>query len=174
MTQDVVYGRARDRLEEALVVAEDLGVCGARSETLYYFARLEQFQGNLEAAEEYYRRSLTLSREVGDSQGIAHVLFNAGEVALQRGRTDEAGDAFERSLELAREQDQHELARERYRDSVEHYREIDVDGERVGRNLPRTRRGPRPGDIRPRDRYRRTLIRTVADRFRIDWFRDGD
>jgi tetratricopeptide (TPR) repeat protein len=102
MTDDE-YDRARDRLEEALDVAEDLGVCGAHSDTLYYFARLEQFQGNLEAAEEWLERTVEMDRELGMRYSISASTKLIADLALLRGATDRAEEYYRRSLELARE-----------------------------------------------------------------------
>lgn len=61
------------------------------------------FQGDLDAAERLYLRSLDCYRELEDERGIAVILNNLGNVARQRNDYDRAQRLYEQSLQISGE-----------------------------------------------------------------------
>jgi len=60
-------------------------------------------RGEWGQALEYYEKSLTISEEFGDKQGISNALGNIGEINIKKGDLDEAKINLEKSLDLAEE-----------------------------------------------------------------------
>ncbi len=58
--------------------------------------------GDFDAALEYYNRSVTLDREVGNKRSEAVNLGNIGVLYHQRGEIDKALEAYQQSIEIAR------------------------------------------------------------------------
>ena len=75
----------------------------ARATALDGAGVLAETQGDYDRAEALHREALALSRERGDTTGIARALGNLGVVAFDRGDDDQATTFLEESLALARE-----------------------------------------------------------------------
>ena len=93
-------GRARETFLRALAL-------GGRSPELQ--ARLEQnlgilanVQGDLDAAQAHYRRSLDAYRASGNEAGCALAFHNLGMISADQRQWDEADDYFQQSLTIAR------------------------------------------------------------------------
>ncbi|PSQ58222.1 hypothetical protein BRD18_06125 [Halobacteriales archaeon SW_7_71_33] len=97
------YDRAESRLETALSVAEGIGPCGDHSDALYYRARLEQFRGDLAAAEEWLAETVEMDRAVGNEQNVSSSLKLRGDIAKERGDHERAARLYRRSVELKRD-----------------------------------------------------------------------
>jgi tetratricopeptide (TPR) repeat protein len=97
------YDRAESRLEESLAIVEELGVCGAHSDTLYYLARLARLRGDLAAAADWLDRTVEMDRQLGYRGSLSASIQMLGDVTKERGNLDEAEDHYRRSLELKRE-----------------------------------------------------------------------
>ena len=59
-----------------------------------------QDRGRLEEAEDWYRKSLAISEDLGDRPGMADSYHQLGMVAQDRGRLDEAEDWYRKSLAI--------------------------------------------------------------------------
>jgi tetratricopeptide (TPR) repeat protein len=59
-----------------------------------------QLRGDLDAAEEWYRRSLTIFEQRGDRPGMADTYHNLGSIAGDRGDLDAAEDWYRHSLSI--------------------------------------------------------------------------
>jgi len=83
-------GRARDGLTRALALAHAAGDMDvvARAEDL--FARVEHAFGNLNAAREWFTRSLERFKAAGSSWGTGHVLTGLARAVLATGDADQA------------------------------------------------------------------------------------
>src|SRR5215212_5239081 len=92
----------RDQLEAALAV-DGSTTSAARAAALDGAGLLAETQGDYDRAEALHREALTLSRERGDTTGVARALGNLGVVAFDRGDDDQATTFLEESLALARE-----------------------------------------------------------------------
>ena len=62
-----------------------------------------QDRGRLDEADDWYRRSLAISEELGDRPGIAITYHQLGRIAQDRGRLDEADDWYRKSLAISEE-----------------------------------------------------------------------
>jgi predicted ATPase/DNA-binding CsgD family transcriptional regulator len=97
-------------LERALAACRE--VSPARIKALYQVGRLAQQRGDYEQALAFARKSLALSRHLGDRQGMARALGLMGWVAHWQGDRDGAGALLEEGLALARESgDERTIAR---------------------------------------------------------------
>jgi tetratricopeptide (TPR) repeat protein len=67
---------------------------------VHELAVVAQMRGRFEEAEDFYRKSLTISEELGDRAGMAMTYGQLGTLAHQRERLEEAEDWFRRSLEI--------------------------------------------------------------------------
>ncbi|MCW3096940.1 MAG: hypothetical protein JWL77_2558 [Chthonomonadaceae bacterium] len=82
-----------------------------RSDALNGAGVLAYFQGDFAAARVLHEEGLTLSREIGDSRGLANALANLGNVAATQGDYTYAQALYQESLEIKREQgDRHSVA----------------------------------------------------------------
>gem|GEM_PF-1825916 len=61
---------------------------------------VEQFRGDLEAAEQWYRKSLQIREEMGDQPGMAMTYHHLGMVEQFRGEFDAAEDWYSQSLKI--------------------------------------------------------------------------
>jgi len=92
----------RDQLEAALAV-DGSTTSAARATALDGAGVLAETQGDYDRAEALHCEALALSRERGDTTGVARALGNLGVVAFDRGDDDQATTFLEESLTLARE-----------------------------------------------------------------------
>jgi non-specific serine/threonine protein kinase len=87
-----------------LAVARAAGIRTGEAEVLLNLGRLEYLEGDLNAAASALERALSISNEMGHSQGDIFALRFLGEVAYQRGDYGLARSNIEASLAHAREQ----------------------------------------------------------------------
>jgi tetratricopeptide (TPR) repeat protein len=92
----------RKQLDAALAISNSLKT-PARAVVLDAAGVLAETQGSYDDAEVHHRESLALSRELGDTIGIARALGNLGVVAFDRGENDLATTFLKESLTLAKE-----------------------------------------------------------------------
>jgi predicted ATPase/class 3 adenylate cyclase len=92
----------RKQLDAALAISNSLKT-PARAVVLDAAGVLAETQGSYADAEVHHRESLALSRELGDTIGIARALGNLGVVAFDRGENDLATTFLKESLTLAKE-----------------------------------------------------------------------
>ena len=71
--------------------------------TYFQLGRVAQDLGRLDEAEDWYRKSLAISEELGDRPGMARLYHQLGIVASIRGRLDEAEDWYRKSLAISEE-----------------------------------------------------------------------
>jgi tetratricopeptide (TPR) repeat protein len=62
-----------------------------------------QDQGQLDEADDWYRKSLTIKEELGDRPGMAATYHQLGITAQQRGRLDEADNWYRKALAIEEE-----------------------------------------------------------------------
>ncbi len=87
---------------EAILARGDQSPIVLRAKALSGTAALAFRQGDYERADAYYRETLSLCRETGDTRLTAQTLMNLGSVAWVRGNIDRASALFQESLGLAR------------------------------------------------------------------------
>jgi non-specific serine/threonine protein kinase len=88
------YTRARELLEENMVLTEELGTDGDRAEVLEKLGKVAYLQRDYEGAHLLYRRSLSLFQELGDKMGIARCLVDlAGLSTATMGKGQNASTA---------------------------------------------------------------------------------
>ena len=92
--QRITYG------DVAVQCGEALGINARIAAIAHNVAIIHQQRGNLEKAEELYRRSLELEEKLGDQQGEAATLHQLGMLAQGRGDYPEAEGLYRRSLEI--------------------------------------------------------------------------
>ncbi|GAA4199962.1 hypothetical protein GCM10023074_31170 [Microbispora amethystogenes] len=73
-----------------------------------------QGRGRLDEAEDWYRKSLAISEEIGDRPSMASSYHQLGMVAQGRGRLDEAEDWYRKSLAISEEIDDRSSAATSY------------------------------------------------------------
>jgi len=64
---------------------------------------IAQFRGNWDEAEEYFKASLEMKREIGDKQGVATTMHHLGMIAQNRGNWDEAEEYMKEAQEIVKE-----------------------------------------------------------------------
>ncbi|MGH7764044.1 MAG: BTAD domain-containing putative transcriptional regulator, partial [Candidatus Dormibacteraceae bacterium] len=92
------FSEGRSRLESALSRGSARSLSRARA--LYGAALMTWAQGDHEAAFAYCEESIALSRELGDFEGEARSLQQAGQIAIQREEYSRAQIALNQSLEI--------------------------------------------------------------------------
>ena len=97
-----LFSEGRSFLKRALAASEEV-VSAVRAKALHAAANLALTQGDYDQLEALCEESLTLFRELGDKQGIAHNLSLLGRVAFERGNITTTRVLFEESLALFRE-----------------------------------------------------------------------
>jgi tetratricopeptide (TPR) repeat protein len=71
---------------------------------IYYMLGMNaQDRGRLDEADDWYRKSLTITAELGDRSGVAEIYHQLGNTAYLRGRLDEADDWYRKSLAIEAE-----------------------------------------------------------------------
>ena len=92
-----------DYLVRALVIQNQLGNDQGRADVLNALGVAYEQLGQLEQADENYRKAAELRGEIGDSRGIATTLRNLARLATLRGHPNEAGEQLARARELLAE-----------------------------------------------------------------------
>ena len=95
------YEEGRDWLAVALLVGRD-APAALRARALRGAGRLANRQGDYAAAARHVAADLTLSRQLGDEQAIAHATLNAGIAARLLDDLDQAASLFHESLQRSR------------------------------------------------------------------------
>ena len=88
--------------DEALRRAEERGQKGVLLIAWRAQGIIERMRGNWDAAEEAFRRSLRLAREVHDDVQAARTLLEYGRLLLEAGRTEDALEMLRRAEQQAR------------------------------------------------------------------------
>jgi len=90
-------------LERALSASASIAVePSARAQALNRAGKLAQNQGDYSDAAALFENSLTLQKDLGNSDGVATCVVNLGNVALARGDYQRAESLFEEGLTLRR------------------------------------------------------------------------
>ena len=95
--------RARNRLDEALTLAEASGNKHDLGAALNARAQLYRLEGELDIAEHLYTRMIELEREVGDRDAMATGLLNLAIVAIGRDQRGRAKQLLRDALSIAEE-----------------------------------------------------------------------
>lgn len=102
--------RARDLLDQALVINERLQIPDGISVTANGLALLALRHGDIPGAMKHASRVLDVSNETGNREGVAIALRLLGQVHLEAGELGKALDELRQSADMARAQ--HDPARE--------------------------------------------------------------
>ena len=94
--------KAANTLSDALVLADRAGESRLVGMIQQNLGIVADIRGNPAAALAHYRLALRVLEEANDPQATCWVLNNLGYLLVREGRFDEARDAFERGLGLAR------------------------------------------------------------------------
>jgi tetratricopeptide (TPR) repeat protein len=78
-------------------------VRGSVSVIYHQLGMTAQDRGRLDEADDWYRKSLTISEELGNRPGMAGSYHQLGRTAQDRGRLDEAEDWYRKSLTIKEE-----------------------------------------------------------------------
>ena len=85
-------------------IREELGnACPAWRATYHQLGMTAQRRGRLDEADDWYRKALTISEELGNRPGMAITYGQLGNTAYDRGRLDEAGDWYRKALTIFEE-----------------------------------------------------------------------
>ena len=87
---------------EGLLARGDSGTPSERSKALGGLALLADLQQNYDRAVPLYEERMTLARELGDQEGVAHCLSEMAAIATRRGDYQRAEALLEKSLALSR------------------------------------------------------------------------
>jgi predicted ATPase len=103
------YREGRAWVEGALAMSAEGGSQGQvppdlRARSLRAAGLMAYAQRDLPAAQRYFRESLALFQELGESSDTASLLADLGKVAMTRGDRDHARDLYNKVLALRREQ----------------------------------------------------------------------
>jgi len=98
MRGDIDEGRGL--LAEALEIARDIGDRREEAEGLRSHGLSDLFQGRLESAPIWFRRSMQRFEELGDRRGVAWNLVNLAWADLLLGRLDEANGFLSEGLDI--------------------------------------------------------------------------
>ena len=74
-----------------------------KAKSLRHIGYVYYSKSNYEKAGEYYKKSLKISEEIGDKEGISIILLNLGSVSRCLGNYFEALDYFKKSMKIAEE-----------------------------------------------------------------------
>ena len=95
------WEEGRGWLEKLLAVGDPVPA-SARSKALGGLALLADLQQDYDRAGPLYEERITLARELGDEEGVAHCLSELAAIATRRGDYQRAEGLLEESLELSR------------------------------------------------------------------------
>ncbi|MGE5222044.1 MAG: ATP-binding protein, partial [Omnitrophica WOR_2 bacterium] len=106
------FSEGRERLSGILLTERAQGRTAARAHILARAAELAYRQSDYPATVSFASESLSISREIGDKQGIASVLIKLGNAATEGGDYATASGYLEEALSIWRElKDRHGTAR---------------------------------------------------------------
>ena len=71
--------------------------------TYHQLSTTAQARGQLDEADDLYRKSLVISEETGDRTAIVNAYHELGRTAARRGKLDEAVDLYRKSLAISEE-----------------------------------------------------------------------
>jgi len=91
---------ARDRLEQALALQQELNDDRAVARTLNSLGVVARSQGDFDGAANLFADSLERKRKLGDVRGIAATLSNLGILASDRGDLEAAAELFAEALAI--------------------------------------------------------------------------
>lgn len=94
------YERAAEVALEALETAHRTGRLDLEAWLLGTLGEIDLDRGNLDAAEEYFRRALEAGKEIGDLRGYADRLMLLADVRSQRGDLDAAESLLDEAREI--------------------------------------------------------------------------
>ncbi len=100
LEQETLWKEAVGRLEEAVKVFEHVGNLSDLAATLNNIGRINNLQGKLEEALNYYKRALALAEQVGNPENIATTLNNIGIVYDSQVKLEESLSYYELALAL--------------------------------------------------------------------------
>ncbi|MEM9372196.1 MAG: tetratricopeptide repeat protein [Planctomycetota bacterium] len=89
--------------ESGVKAAAKIGERVFEATSLGNLGLIAQMRGDLAGAEDYMKRSLTISEQLGRKEGVANQLGNLGLIARKRGDLDAAEDYHTRSLAIEEE-----------------------------------------------------------------------
>jgi tetratricopeptide (TPR) repeat protein len=92
---------AQNKFAEALKLNRLIDYRPGIASNLNNLGAIAQEQGNLAAAEKYYRDALAIQQENGDGAGICEALNNLGTVSASQGRWAEADNLYQQALGYA-------------------------------------------------------------------------
>jgi non-specific serine/threonine protein kinase len=96
-------GAAREHLEKALVLAQEVGNELLVAGSLHNLGEVATHQGDLPRAEALTREALTMNREMGNRDWEANNLEWLGVIAQKQGDLATAGARFREALKIKRE-----------------------------------------------------------------------
>ncbi len=97
------YSAARETLEIAQRIAQDLDDRPRSADALYWLSQVASAGGDYQQAQSYLEESLPLARVAGDRATLAQVLYGLGDLQWRMGNFDQARLNCEESLVLARQ-----------------------------------------------------------------------
>ncbi|HLZ61381.1 MAG TPA: tetratricopeptide repeat protein [Ktedonosporobacter sp.] len=97
------HERATTLANEALQLAQPLGLEEVMSSAYATLAEISMSRGDSQHATELFEKSLQLERTLGNKRGVAGLLNNLGNVALQQGKVHRSAMLLEESLFYFRE-----------------------------------------------------------------------
>ena len=95
-------GPAREYLERALPIVEELGLLHRQATVLNNMGVRAYYEGSWDAALDLYRRSEETVRRAGDVLTGGHATNNRAEIMLDQGRLAEAAELFDTALRTYR------------------------------------------------------------------------
>lgn len=96
--------RAVPFYEESLRMAEESHDLPVQGQALNGLGGVAHRRGDLDRAEEYYRRAETVERRLGNDRGVAMTLNNQGLIAVARGDYERARQLYAESLQIRERQ----------------------------------------------------------------------
>jgi predicted ATPase/class 3 adenylate cyclase len=95
-------GPARELLDRALPIFEELGLLHRQATVLNNMAVRAFYDGEWDRAIEFYSRSEEVARRAGDVLTTGHTATNHGELLLNRGQLEESHELLEQALRTYR------------------------------------------------------------------------
>ena len=92
---------ARDQFEELLILQQQLNNQVGLAATLINVGEIDRALDQVDQMETYNRRALEISQEAEYMRGITVATVNLGDVALRRGKTEEAIGLYNEAIALA-------------------------------------------------------------------------
>lgn len=92
---------ARDQFEELLILQQQLNNQVGLAATLINVGEIDRALDQIDQMETYNRRALEISQEAEYMRGIATATVNLGDVALRRGKTEDAIQLYNEAIALS-------------------------------------------------------------------------